>query len=439
VSVSQRQYIDHAELRRQILPQLYVELNPTQLLRDYEASPTMVRNRLSTMIDALITREGYLLSPQMRREMQEYIIDEMLGLGPIQPLLRDPDVEEVMVNRPDEIWEARRDPQTGKVRLRLTSLTFDDEEHVLKVVERILRRLGRRVDVSNPYVDARLEDGSRVNVAIPPVAVDGACITIRKFPEKMFTMDDMVSRFGTATEEAATFLRTCVRGRLNIVVSGGTSTGKTTLLNALSGYIDSSERVITIEDTAELQVHRHNPHVIRLEHKEPNIEGLGEVTIRELVKNSLRMRPDRIIVGECRAEETIDMLQAMNTGHDGSLTTVHANSAEEAVFRLETMFLQAGVEIPIGAIRQQIALAIHLIVQLRRMRDGSRRVVEIVENVGVEEGRVQQRRLFGLRGDALEYTGVRLKAIDRLLLSGVPLPPLPIFAKSTERLEQPSR
>lgn len=434
-AVTQRQYISHAELRRKILPQLYAELDAAQLLRDYAVSPTSVHNRLSATVDAIIAREGYLLTPQMRREMQDYIVDEMLGLGPIQPLLRDPDVEEVMVNRPDEIWEARRDPETGKVKLQRTSLTFDDEDHVLKVVERILRRLGRRVDVSNPRVDARLEDGSRVNVVIPPVAIDGPCITIRKFPERMFTMEDIVGRFGTLSEEAAMFLRTCVQGRLNVVVSRGTSTGKTTILNALSDYVDVSERIITIEDTAELQVHRHKPHTIRLEYRAPNIEGLGEVTIKDLVKDALRMRPDRIIVGECRAEQTIDMLQAMNTGHDGSLTTVHANSPEEAVFRLETMFLQTGVEMPLSAIRQQIALAIQIIVQLRRMRDGSHKAVEIVENVGIKDGQVQQRQLFTLRDGVLKYTGERLRSIDRLLWSGIPIPPLPIFARSTEQME----
>jgi pilus assembly protein CpaF len=409
------------------------------LLRDYAVSPAAVRNRLSAMVDAIIARDGYLLTPQMRREMQDYIVDEMLGLGPIQPLLRDEDVEEVMVNRPDEIWEARRDPETGKVKLRRTALTFDDADHVLKVVERILRRLGRRVDVSTPYVDARLPDGSRVNVVIPPVALDGPCITIRKFPEKMFTMEDLVERFGTLTPEADTFLRTCVHGRLNLVVSGGTGSGKTTLLNALSDYITPDERIVTIEDTAELQVHRHKPHVLRLEHRAPNVEGQGEVTIKELVKNALRMRPDRIIVGECRAEETIDMLQAMNTGHDGSLTTVHANSPEEAVFRLETMFLQAGVEMPVSAIRQQIALAIQIVVQLRRMQDGSRKVVEIVENLGIANGQVQQHPLFRLRDGTLVYTGERLKSMSRLLLSGIPIPPLPIFARSTEQTELPPR
>jgi len=307
----------------------------------------------------------------------------------------------------------------------------------MHVIERIIGPIGRRVDESTPRVDARLPDGSRVNVIIPPLALDGPTITIRKFPEVFFTMDNLIRRFSSLTEEVAKFLETCVKGRLNMIISGGTASGKTTLLNALSSYIPDGERIVTIEDTAELQLHKYKPHVVRLESRPPNIEGKGAVTIRDLVVNALRMRPDRIVVGECRAGETVDMLQAMNTGHDGSLTTVHANSPKEAVFRLENMFLMSGLEVPIPAIRQQISMAIQIIVQQRRLRDGSRKITSVTEILGMEGDQVDIQELFRLEDGQLQDTGKVLHSIDKLSFTvGGDLPSLPIFERSLDRHER---
>jgi pilus assembly protein CpaF len=302
----------------------------------------------------------------------------------------------------------------------------------LHVVDRIIGPIGRRVDESNPRVDARLPDGSRINVVIPPLALDGPTVTIRKFPEKFLTMDDLIHQFGSITEEVAEFLRTCVEGRTNMIIAGGTGSGKTTLLNALSAYIPDRERIVTIEDTAELQLHRYKPHVVRLEGRPPNIEGKGAVTIRDLVVNSLRMRPDRIVVGECRAGETVDMLQAMNTGHDGSLTTVHANSPNEAVFRLENMFLMSGLEVPVPAIRQQIGMAIHLIVQQRRLSDGSRKVTHVSQVLGVEGEQVVTQDLYAMEGGRLVDQNHPFAHVDKLQMNLGRLPPLPIVDRSLE-------
>jgi pilus assembly protein CpaF len=299
-------------------------------------------------------------------------------------------------------------------------------------VDRIIGPIGRRVDESNPRVDARLPDGSRINVVIPPLALDGPTVTIRKFPETFLTMDDLIYTYGSLTEEVSEFLRTCVEGRLNVVIAGGTGSGKTTLLNALSAYIPDHERIVTIEDTAELQVHRYKPHVVRLESRPPNLEGRGAVTIRDLVVNSLRMRPDRIVVGECRAGETVDMLQAMNTGHDGSLTTVHANSPEETVYRMENMFLMSGMTVPVPAIRQQIAMAIQLVVQERRMPDGSRKVTSVTEIKGMDKDRVMLQELFRLEGGRLEDTGATLAHLRKLRMNLHALPPLAVFEREPE-------
>lgn len=432
---SERGFISTAKLKQLLRERVYAEINPTELLEKLGSDSEAVRRELVELVDRIVAEEGYLLTDEMRQDMQTYILDEILGYGPIEPLLRDPSVEEVMVNKFTEVWVARR--KGGSVQLELTSKRFDDDEHVMHVIERIIGPIGRRVDESTPRVDARLPDGSRVNVIIPPLALDGPTITIRKFPEVFFTMDDLIRRFNSLTEEVAEFLETCVKGRLNMIMSGGTASGKTTLLNALSSYIPDGERIVTIEDTAELQLHKYKPHVVRLESRPPNIEGKGAVTIRDLVVNALRMRPDRIVVGECRAGETVDMLQAMNTGHDGSLTTVHANSPKEAVFRLENMFLMSGLEVPIPAIRQQISMAIQIIVQQRRLRDGSRKITSVTEILGMEGDQVDIQELFRLEDGQLQDTGKVLHSIDKLSFTvGGDLPSLPIFERSLDRHER---
>ncbi|MGD8968716.1 MAG: CpaF family protein, partial [Anaerolineae bacterium] len=310
-----------------------------------------------------------------RQKLFGEIVNEIVGYGPIEPLLADPSVTEVMVNGPDLVYAERN----GK--LVKTNTRFDDDDHVLRIINRIIRPLGRRVNRKSPAVDARLPDGSRVNAIIPPCAIDGPSITIRKFGEDKLTVEDLIS-FGSVTAEMAEFLEACVNAHLNIVVSGGTGAGKTTLLNILSSFISGAERIVTIEDSAELQLHQE--HVVRLESQPAGNDGSGEMTIRGLVRNSLRMRPDRIVVGEVRGAEALDMLQAMNTGHDGSLTTVHANTPRDTIARLETLVLMAGMDLPVKAIRGQIASAVNLIVQVARLRDGSRTVIKITEVQGME-------------------------------------------------------
>ncbi|MFH1185762.1 MAG: CpaF family protein [Chloroflexota bacterium] len=315
------------------------------------------------------------LPEDLQRRVFEDVVHEMLGYGPIQPLLDDPEVTDVMVNGPESIYVEKGG------QLQRTDLKFDDDAHVMRVIERIVLPLGRHVDADSPTVDARLPDGSRVNAVVRPVALDGPAITIRKFPKERLTMDDLV-RFDTVTSGMAEFLRACVLARLNIVVSGGTGAGKTTLLNVLSSFIPENERILTIEDAAELQLQQQ--HVLRLETKSASVDGGGATTVRDLVRNALRMRPDRIVVGECRGGEALDMLQAMNTGHDGSLTTLHANSPRDALARLETLVLMAGVDLPLRVVRQQIASAVDLIVQESRLKDGARRVTAVTEVAGME-------------------------------------------------------
>ncbi len=423
-------FIPLSVMKRSVRDRVYADIDPPELLARLKRDPQSARAELRELVADIVADEGYLLTEGNREELQAYIIDEILGYGPIEPFLRDPEIEEIMVNRHDDVWVVRR--TGGLARMERSRLVFDDDEHVLHVVERVIGPIGRRVDESTPRVDARLPDGSRINVVIPPLALDGPTVTIRKFPEAYLTMDDLIYSFGSLTEEVAEFLRTCVEGRLNIIISGGTGSGKTTLLNALSSYIPDSERIITIEDTAELQVHRYKPHVVRLESRPPNLEGKGAVTIRDLVVNSLRMRPDRIVVGECRAGETVDMLQAMNTGHDGSLTTVHANSPEEAVYRLENMFLMSGMQVPVHAIRQQIGMAIHLVVQQRRMPDGSRKITSVSEIMGTMDDRVQIQELYGLESRELEDTGKHFTHIRKLRMNLPQLPPLPVFDRQSE-------
>ena len=351
------------------------------------------------------------------------VVDEVLGFGPIDPLLKDDSISEVMVNHAKQVYIERK----GK--LVLTDVHFRDEAHVLQVIEKIVAPIGRRIDESSPMVDARLPDGSRVNAIIPPLALKGPSITIRKFAKNPLTVENLVA-FGTLTEQMAAFLQACVKGKLNIVVSGGTGSGKTTTLNILSSFIPQDERIVTIEDAAELQLRQE--HVVTLETRPPNIEGKGAITMRDLVKNSLRMRPDRVVVGEVRSGEALDMLQAMNTGHDGSLTTGHANSPRDMLSRLETMVLMAGMELPVRAIREQIASAVDLILQQSRLQDGSRRVTHLTEVQGMEGDVVTLQDIFIFEQTGKDEnnkivgrfkpTGIRPKFLEKLAGNGIHLP-----------------
>jgi pilus assembly protein CpaF len=362
------------------------------------------------------------LPEDIRTQIFHDILDELTGYGPIQPLLDDPDISEVMVNGPKKIFIEK----SGK--LTKSPITFDDDNHVLRVIDRIILPLGRRVDADSPTVDARLPDGSRVNAVIPPVAIDGPSITIRKFKKDKLSIEQLV-KYGSLTANMGEFVKACVLAHLNIVISGGTGSGKTTLLNVLSSFIPEAERIVTIEDAAELQLQQ--DHVLRMETKVANVDGKGAVTIRDLVRNSLRMRPDRIIVGECRGGEALDMLQAMNTGHDGSLTTLHANTPRDALSRLETMVMMAGMDLPLKVVRQQVSSAIDLIVQQTRLKDGSRKVTQITEVVGMEGDTVVLTDIFkfdqtgvaegGKILGELKPTGIRPLFGPRLETSGTKL------------------
>jgi pilus assembly protein CpaF len=373
------------------------------------------RDELTHVIDG----ERVPLSGPERSRLLREIEDDVLGYGPLQRLLDDDDVTEIMVNRHDQIYIER------KGRLQLSGLRFSSEAQLRTVIERIVSRVGRRIDESSPLVDARLADGSRVNAVIPPLAVGGSSLTIRKFGKVPLTVRDLIG-FGTLTLEMAELLQACVKAKLNIIVSGGTGTGKTTLLNVLSAFIPDNERIVTIEDAVELQIQQE--HVVRLESRPPNTEGKGEVTIRDLVRNSLRMRPDRIVVGEVRSGESLDMLQAMNTGHDGSLSTVHSNSPRDAIARLETLVLMAGMDLPLRAIREQIASAVNLIVQISRLRDGTRRITHITEVQGMEGDVVTLQDAF-----VFDY-GAGVDANGRFLGSAVATGVRPRFLERFEDL-----
>ena len=376
--------------RKQRLGDIRVELHK-RLLENLNlaalehASENDLRTEIAAISAEALSEMGVVLNKDERQTLHQELFFEVMGLGPLEPLLKDDTVNDILVNGPQQIFVER----SGK--LELTDITFKDEKHLLRIIDKIVSAVGRRVDESTPYVDARLADGSRFNAMVPPVAVDGSLVSIRKFKKDKLGIDDLV-RFGAFSEAMALYLEAAVATRLNVIVSGGTGSGKTTTLNALSSFIDNAERILTIEDTAELQLQQ--THVGRMESRPPNVEGKGAVTQRDCLRNALRMRPDRIIVGETRGEEVIDMLQAMNTGHDGSMTTIHANSARDAVSRLENMVAMAGIEMPLKAVRSQIASAVNLIVQASRLQDGSRRMVSITEVTGMEGEVITMQEVF---------------------------------------------
>ena len=381
------------------------------------------RRLIQPILDEVLAEEGIIATRRDKERLLNMVAADILGYGPIQPLLDDPDITEVMVNGPKHVYVERK----GK--LMKAPVRFVDDDHVMRIVERIVAPLGRRVDESSPMVDARLPDGSRVNIIIPPLALNGPCITIRKFFRRRLSMDDLI-RFGSVTPEFAKFAEAAVKARLNIIVSGGTGSGKTTLLNILSGFIPDDERIVTIEDAAELQLQQE--HVVRLEARPPNIEGKGAIRIRDLVINALRMRPDRIVVGEVRGGEALDMLQAMNTGHDGSLTTLHSNGPRDTLARLETMVLMAGMDLPLRAIRQQISSAVDLIIHVSRLRDGSRKVVAVSEVLGMEGDTILLQDIFtfdieGFREGKvvgrLRPTGIRPRVVERMAEHNIHLGP----------------
>jgi len=404
------------ELHRALLD----NLNLSALERATEAE---LRAEIGVIANEILEEKSIVLNREDRKTLIKELYDEVTGLGPLETLLQDDTVSDILVNGPHQVFVER----DGK--LQLSDVTFKDERHLLRIIDKIVSAVGRRVDESNPYVDARLADGSRFNAMVPPVAVDGSLVSIRKFKKDKLSIDELVN-FGAFTEEMAAYLQAAVATRLNIIVSGGTGSGKTTTLNALSSFIDDSERILTIEDTAELQLQQ--IHVGRMESRPPNVEGKGEVTARDCLKNALRMRPDRIIVGETRGEEVIDMLQAMNTGHDGSMTTIHANSARDGVSRLENMIAMAGIEMPIKALRSQISSAVNLIVQASRLQDGSRRMTSITEVTGMEGDVISMQEIFRYQRVGLgpnnkiighfTATGVRSNFSERFKMWGYDLP-----------------
>ena len=410
-----------AEIKLDLHRSLLDNLNLAALDTATEAD---LRAEISSIAGEVLEEQAIVLNRDDRATLTQELYDEVRGLGPLETLLKDDTVNDILVNGPQQIFVER----AGK--LELSDITFKDEKHLLRIIDKIVSAVGRRVDESNPYVDARLQDGSRFNAMVPPIAVDGSLVSIRKFKKDKLGIDDLV-KFGAFSEEMAAYLQAAVATRLNVIVSGGTGSGKTTTLNALSSFIDNSERILTIEDTAELQLQQ--IHVGRMESRPPNVEGKGEVSPRDCLKNALRMRPDRIIVGETRGEEVIDMLQAMNTGHDGSMTTIHANNPRDGISRLENMVAMAGIEMPLKAVRSQISSAVNLIVQASRLQDGSRRMTSITEITGMEGDVISMQEIFrfqrvGLTSDNkimghFTGTGVRSNYTERFRLWGYDLPP----------------
>jgi len=408
------------DIKASIQEKLVAELDPNL---DVVTHADEIRETIEELFHTFLNEENIVLSRTDRTNLFDQIVSEILGFGPIEPLLKDGSVTEIMVNGPRDVYVER----AGK--LTKTNIVFDDNEHLSRIIDRIVAPLGRRVDESSPMVDARLPDGSRVNAIIPPISLNGPTLTVRLFAQTPFQVDDLV-RFGSLTPEAVQFLDACVRARLNVVISGGTGSGKTTLLNVLSSFIPDDDRIVTIENAAELQLRQ--DHVVTLESRPPNIEGKGAVTIRDLVVNSLRMRPDRIVVGEVRAGEALDMLQAMNTGHDGSLTTAHSNSPRDTLARLETMCLMAGMDLPLRAIREQIASALDVIVHQERMRDGTRKVTNITEVQGMEGDVIVLSDIFSFEQTGMEDgkvigrlkpTGIRPKFMEQMEAENIKLPP----------------
>jgi pilus assembly protein CpaF len=410
-----------SDLKRKIHQALLQALGPK--LYDMNMTAEQLEFRVRGKLGEVIDEEQTPLSAADRQRLVGEITDDILGYGPIEPFLRDPTVTEVMVNGHATVYIERE----GKV--YRTEARFLDDSHLRRTIDKIVGQVGRRIDESSPYVDARLPDGSRVNAVIPPVSIDGPALTVRKFARDPYMAEDLIS-FGTLSSKTARFLEACVRGRINILVSGGTGAGKTTTLNVLSSFIPDNERLVTIEDSAELRLLK--PHIVRLEYRPPNIEGRGEVTIRDLVRNALRMRPDRIVVGEVRSGEALDMLQAMNTGHDGSITTVHANTPRDVLSRVETMCLMAGMDLPVRAIREQVASAIQLIVHQSRLKDGTRRITHVTEVVGMEGDVITLQDLFlydfgmgiddsGRFRGHIKSMGLRPKFMEKLEDSGIKL------------------
>jgi pilus assembly protein CpaF len=409
----------YSDLKSRVQNKLLAELDPAMDLRRKDE----VRRQIFELFNAILAEENMMMAKTERERLFESVAADILGFGPLEQLLADDSISEIMVNGPKNIFVERKGHVT------LSGVSFESDDHVLRIIDRIVAPLGRRVDESSPIVDARLPDGSRVNIVIRPIALCGPTITIRKFSKSPLGIQDLI-RFGSMTQETADFLRACVIGRLNMVVSGGTGSGKTTLLNVLSGFIPNDERIITVENAAELQLQQE--HVVTLESRPANIEGKGAVTIQDLVINCLRMRPERIVVGECRGGEALDMLQAMNTGHDGSLTTLHANTPRDAISRLEVMCLMAGMDLPVRAIREQVASAVDCICQQQRLRDGSRKVIFITEVQGMEGEMITMSDIFEFEQTGIEKdkiigrirpTGIRPKFIERIEDAGINLPP----------------
>src|SRR6185503_17181701 len=413
--------------REEMLRNLRVRMQE-EVMRAFDSllgknTPAELQSKVEGIVDRTITEGAAAVTHDERDRLVSEVLGEIAGLGPLEPLLKDESITEVMVNGPNHLYIERG----GKI--SRVDRYFLNDEHVLRIIDRIITPLGRRIDASSPRVDARLPDGSRVNAVIEPLSLVGPVITVRKFPAKPITVDDMIA-FGTATPEMFEFLRSCVEARLNIFVSGGTGSGKTTTLNVLSSFIPEDERIVTIEDAAELQLNQ--AHVVKLEARPPNLEGLGEITIRDLLRNGLHMRPDRIIVGECRSGEALDMLQAMTTGQDGSLSTGHANTPADMLRRLETMVLMTGYELPLRAIRDQIASAVDLIVHTARLKDGSRKIVNITEVYGIDDDQILLQDIFeyeqtgiveGKVQGRLKPTGIRPTFMGRFKASGIELPP----------------